>query len=180
MVFNKTDFKGAYIIDIERIEDARGFFARAWCRREFEAHGLNPALVQANMSFNKISGTLRGMHYQAAPHEEAKLVRCTKGAVYDVMIDLRRDSRTYLKWFGLELTAENHRMLYVPEGFAHGYQTLKDGTEVLYHVTEFYTPSAERGIRWDDAAFGIEWPIKSGLVISDKDRNWPDYLPEGG
>ncbi|MGH7930054.1 MAG: dTDP-4-dehydrorhamnose 3,5-epimerase family protein, partial [Candidatus Binatia bacterium] len=130
--------------------------------------------VQANLSFNWKNGTLRGLHYQVAPHEESKLVRCTRGALYDVIVDLRPQSPTYLRWLGVELTADNHRMLYVPEGFAHGYQTLVDATEAFYQVSAFYAPGAERGARYDDPAFGIEWPAEV-IVISDKDAGWPDY-----
>jgi dTDP-4-dehydrorhamnose 3,5-epimerase len=174
MIFNETDLKGGYIIDIEMRQDDRGFFARSWCHKEFEAHGLKSTVVQYNISFNRKSGTLRGMHYQRAPYEEAKLVRCTQGAIYDVMIDLRPKSPTFAQWLGVELTAANHRMVYVPEGFAHGFQTLLDGTEVTYHVTEFYTPDAEAGLRYNDPVFAIRWPIEV-RVISEKDRSWPDF-----
>lgn len=175
MIFHKTELRGAFVIDLEKIEDERGFFARAWCMKEFEAQGLTARTVQCNISFNKTRGTTRGMHYQIAPYEEAKLVRCMAGSIYDVIIDLRSGSETYRRWFGVELTAANRRMLFVPEGFAHGFQTLEDNTEVFYHVSEFYTPKAEQGLRWNDLAFGIEWPMMEGLTISDKDRNWPDY-----
>ncbi len=175
MIFRETELKGAFIIELEKLEDARGFFARAWCQKEFEAHGLTARLVQCNLSFNKKRGTLRGMHYQAAPYEEVKLVRCTRGAVYDVIIDLRPESPTYKQWLGVELTADNYKMLYVPEGFAHGYQTLTDDAEVFYQVSQFYTPASERGVRWDDPAFGIEWPETDTRIISDKDESWPDY-----
>jgi len=177
MIFKEARLKGAFVIEPERIEDYRGFFARAWCKKEFETHGLNPRLVQCNLSFNKNPSTLRGMHYQTAPHEEAKLVRCTKGAVYDVIIDLRSKSPTYLQWIGVELTADNHKMLFVPENFAHGYQTLMDATEVFYQVSEFYSPGSERGVRCDDPVFSIKWPEANHRIISDKDKNWPDYLP---
>lgn len=177
MIFKETSLKGAFIIEPERIRDHRGFFARAWCKKEFEAHGLNPRLVQINLSFNKNRGTLRGMHYQTAPHEEAKLFRCTRGAIYDVIIDLQPESPTYLEWLGVELTADNRKMLYVPENFAQGYQTLTDNTEVFYQVSQFYSPESERGVRWDDPAFGIKWPETDNLMISEKDKNWPDYLP---
>lgn len=176
MIFRETSLKDAFIIEPERIEDDRGFFARAWCKKEFEAHGLNPSLVQINLSFSKKRGTLRGIHYQAVPHEEAKLFRCIWGAIYDVIIDLRPESPTYLKWIGVELTADNRTMLYVPEGFAHGYQTLIDNTEVLYPVSQFYSPESERGVRWNDPTFGIEWAETDNLVMSEKDKNWPDYL----
>lgn len=174
MIFTATKLKGAYIIEIEQLKDNRGFFARSWCQKEFEGQGITSRVVQANVSFNKLKGTLRGMHYQLAPYEETKLVRCTKGAIYDVIIDLRRASPTYAQWIGVKLTAENYRMLYVPEDFAHGFQTLKDGTEVTYQVSQFYTPGSESGIRWNDPAFNIEWPLEV-QVISDKDKNWSDY-----
>jgi dTDP-4-dehydrorhamnose 3,5-epimerase len=177
MTFTETALAGAYVIDLERRTDDRGFFARAWCRREFEEHGLSPELVQCNVAYNKVAGTLRGMHYQREPHAEAKLVRCTRGALYDVIIDLRQDSPTYKQWIGVELNDENRRMLYVPEGFAHGYQTLVDGTEAFYQVSEYYTPEAEAGVRWDDPAFGISWPAAERRIISDKDQAWPDYRP---
>ncbi len=174
MIFKETKLSRAYIIEIERLEDSRGFFARAWCEKEFEAHGLNSRLVQANVSYNKRKGTLRGMHYQVEPDEEAKLVRCTRGAIYDAIIDLRRESPTHRQWIGVELTGENHKMLYVPEGFAHGFTTLRDDTEATYQVSQFYAPGSERGVRFNDPAFGIEWPLDV-QVISDKDANWPDY-----
>lgn len=179
MIFNETELKGACTIEIEKLEDNRGFFARAWCEKEFAAHGLTPVVHQANVSFNIRKGTLRGMHYQIAPYGEAKTVRCTRGRIFDVIIDLRKDSPTYMQWFGVELTADNYKLLYVPENFAHGFQTLENNTEVTYQVSEFYTPGSERGIRWDDPAFKIEWPTEV-QVISDKDCNWPDYIsPEG-
>jgi dTDP-4-dehydrorhamnose 3,5-epimerase len=177
MIFSKTKLRDSFIIEVERLEDDRGFFARGWCKREFESHALVSRLVQANMSLNKKKGTLRGMHYQIAPYEETKLVRCTRGSVYDVIIDLRPDSSTYKDWLAVKLSADNHRMLYVPEGFAHGYLTLEDDTEVFYHVSEFYTPTAERGVRYDDPAFDISWPLKV-QVISDRDKRWPDYSHE--
>jgi dTDP-4-dehydrorhamnose 3,5-epimerase len=176
MIFEETKLKGAFVILIEKREDERGFFARAWCQKEFEAHGLKPRFVQANLAANRKRGTVRGMHYQVAPHREAKLVRCTKGAVYDVIIDLRPDSDTYGRWLGVELSSANHKMLYVPEDFAHGYQTLKDGTEVFYLVSAFYSPAHEKGLRWNDPAFDIKWPKTENLVISQKDQSWPDYL----
>jgi dTDP-4-dehydrorhamnose 3,5-epimerase len=175
MIFTETKLKGAFTIQIEKREDERGFFARAWCRKEFEAHGLTSHLAQANLSFNKEKGTLRGMHYQIVPLQEVKLVRCTRGAIYDVIIDLRSASATRGQWFGAELTAENHQMLYVPEGFAHGFQTLEDGTEVFYQVSQFYSPEHERGVRWNDPLFGVTWPEAENRIISPKDLNWPDY-----
>ena len=176
MIFRETELNGAFLIEPERLEDNRGFFARAWCRKEFMAHGLTGALVQSNISFNKRTGTLRGMHFQTAPYEEAKLVRCTMGAVYDVIIDLRPDSSTFLRWIAAELTAENRKMLYIPENFAHGYQTLADNTEVFYQVSQFYSPGSEQGLRYNDPTFGIKWPMDV-QVISHKDRSWPDYRP---
>lgn len=163
---------GVYVVDLARIEDERGFFARSFCQREFAAHGLNPRLAQSNVSFNRTRGTLRGMHYQIAPHAEAKLVRCTQGAIWDVVIDLRRESPTYRRWVGVELSAETRRALYVPEGFAHGFQTLMDDSEILYLMSEFYDPDSARGVRWDDPAIGIDWPIAKP-VISDRDRSYP-------
>ncbi|MCG7853997.1 MAG: dTDP-4-dehydrorhamnose 3,5-epimerase [Methanosarcinaceae archaeon] len=178
MIFKESHLKGAFVIELEKIEDNRGFFARAWCKREFEAHGLNSRLVQCNLSFNRYRGTIRGMHYQETPYQEAKLVRCTSGAVFDVIIDLRRESPTYLEWIGVELTAENRKMLYVPENFAHGYQTLEENTEVFYQVSQFYSPESERGVRWDDPAIGIEWRVSDNLMISEKDKSRPDYVVE--
>jgi dTDP-4-dehydrorhamnose 3,5-epimerase len=175
MNFIDTAVKDAFIIDIEKKTDDRGFFARTWCKKEFEEHGLQEDLVQANLSFNKRKGTLRGLHYQLSPYAESKLVRCTKGAIYDVIIDLRSHSPTFRHWIGVELTEDNYRMLYVPEGFAHGYQTLQDNSEVVYHVSQCYVPNAELGIRWDDPSFKIEWPITEEWTISSKDQMWPNY-----
>lgn len=175
MKFTETQLTGAFVIEIEKFEDNRGFFARSWCRNEFEAQGLNTRVVQTNISFNRNKGTLRGMHYQKSPYEESKLVRCTRGAIRDVIIDLRPDSVTYKRWISVDLTAENYRMLYVPENFAHGFQTLSDNTEITYQVSQFYTPKAENGIRWNDPVFDIKWPLDA-TVISEKDRNWPDYV----
>jgi dTDP-4-dehydrorhamnose 3,5-epimerase len=174
VIFRETKLKGAYVIEPERFEDERGFFARTWCRKEFENHGLNPALVQCNISFNKKKGTLRGMHYQTAPHAEVKLVRCTLGSIYDVIIDLRQDSETYKDWFGVELNRDNHKMLYIPENFAHGFLTLEDNTEVFYQMSGFYYAECAKGVRWNDPAFSIQWP--AGLsIISDRDRDCPDF-----
>jgi len=170
MIFKETKLKGAYLIEIEPIEDERGFFARSFCEEEFRKHGLDFRIVQCNVSFNKKKGTLRGMHYRVAPHEEAKLVSCIRGAIYDVIIDLRSDSNTYCQWFTVELSAENYKMLYVPEGFAHGFQTLEDNTVVSYQMSEFYHPECARSVRWDDPAFGIEWSLPS-KIISQKDLN---------
>ena len=174
MIFTETELKGAFVLEIKKMEDERGFFGRSWCARELEQHGLNANAAQANVSYNKLKGTLRGMHFQRAPHQETKLVRCTKGAICDVIIDLRPASPTYKKWIGVELTADNYKMLYVPEDFAHGFITLTDDTEVTYQVTQFYTPGAEGGIRWDDPAFNIQWPIAPS-VVSGKDAVWDDF-----
>jgi dTDP-4-dehydrorhamnose 3,5-epimerase len=174
MIFTKTVLNDAMIVDIERKEDDRGFFARSWCRREFEAHGLNPNLAQCNISFNPKKGTLRGMHLQVKPYEEAKIVRCTRGSLCDVIVDLRPDSPTYKKHLSAVLTSENRRMLYVPEGFAHGFLTLEDATEVSYQISEFYRPESQLGFRWDDPAFAIAWPAEVRL-ISDRDRSYPDF-----
>jgi dTDP-4-dehydrorhamnose 3,5-epimerase len=175
VIFSETELRGAFVVDLEPRGDERGFFARAWCAREFRDHGLSPALVQCNISFNPHRGTVRGMHFQRVPHAEAKLVRCTRGALFDVIIDLRPESPTFKRWTGVELTADNRRALFVPEGFAHGYQTLVADTEAFYQVSEFYAPEAEGGVRWDDPAFGIEWPLATEPVLSDKDRNWPRF-----
>jgi dTDP-4-dehydrorhamnose 3,5-epimerase len=175
MIFKKTTIMGAYVVGIEPRGDERGFFARGFCRKEFEAHGLNPNIAQANIGVSRQRGTLRGLHYQVPPHAEAKLVRCTAGAVFDVIVDLRPASASYRKWLGVELAADTRTMLYVPEGCAHGYLTLADDTEIFYLVSQFYSAGAERGLRWNDPAFGIEWPITQALVISDKDRRWPDW-----
>jgi dTDP-4-dehydrorhamnose 3,5-epimerase len=175
MIFSETALPGAYVIDLERIEDERGFFARAWCERELTEHGLETRIAQSNVSFNKHKGTLRGMHFQRPPHQETKLIRCIRGGLFDVIIDLRPDSTGYKRWMGVELTADNRRMLYVPRGFAHGFQTLEDDTEIFYMVSEFYTPEAEGGVRWDDPAFTVEWPLGPPTEISQKDQQWPDF-----
>lgn len=174
MKFIETGLQGAVIVEIEKLQDQRGFFARTWCKREFEKYGLDATLVQANVSYNLRKGTLRGMHYQVEPYGETKLVRCTQGAICDVIIDLRPESPTYRKWVGVELTAENYRMLFVPQMFAHGFQTLVDDSVVTYQVGQFYTSGSERGIRYNDPAFGLRWPVEVS-VISDKDKSWPDF-----
>ena len=174
MIFIETKLQGAFIVEPERLEDERGFFARTWCKREFAAQELDTKLVQCNVSFNKKRGTLRGMHHQVAPHEEAKLVRCTMGAIYDVIIDLRPDSSTFKDWVSIEITAENRKMIYIPEGFSHGFMTLKDNTEVFYQMSEFYDPECARGVRWNDPAFDIAWP-EDVKVISEKDKEYPDF-----
>lgn len=173
MQFIETEVAGVFTIDPERIEDERGFFARTWCREEFESHGLVAALEQGNVSYNRHLGTLRGMYYQIPPHEEAKLMRCTMGAVYDVALDLRRDSPTFGLHAATVLTALNRRMLYVPKGCAHGFLTLEDHTEVAYQMSDPYVPGSGRGVRWDDPAFGIPWP-STVRVIADRDRTYPD------
>jgi dTDP-4-dehydrorhamnose 3,5-epimerase len=173
MLFTETKLSGAFIVDLQRLEDERGFFARAWDPIEFESHGLNPLLVQTNISFNRLRGTLRGMHYQIAPHEEAKLVRCTMGSIWDVIVDLRHGSGSYRQWVAVELSAQNRRMLYVPEGFAHGFQTLVDDTEVFYQMSALYAPDAARGICWDDPALGIDWPPAERRIMSTKDVQYP-------
>jgi dTDP-4-dehydrorhamnose 3,5-epimerase len=172
MRFQESELSGAFILHLEERKDERGFFARTYCARELDQHGLNPRVVQCNMSFNRKAGVVRGMHYQLAPAAEAKLVRCTRGAIYDVIVDMRPDSPTYLQHIGVELSAENRAALYVPEMFAHGFQALWDDTEVLYQVSEFYTPEAERGLRHDDPALGIQWPLPVS-EISAKDAAWP-------
>ncbi len=174
MIFSETKLKGAFVVELAPHYDERGFFSRSWCRNEFIEHGLNPALVQCDISYNKHKGTLRGMHLQLSPFAEAKLVRCTQGSIYDVIIDLREGSPTCLEWLAVELNAENHRALFVPEGFAHGFITLADETEVFYQMSEFYSPECSRGYRWNDPAFGIAWPIPVA-VISEKDASLPDF-----
>jgi dTDP-4-dehydrorhamnose 3,5-epimerase len=174
VIFIDTKLHGAVIIEPERLEDDRGFFARSWCRREFQAHDLNPRFVQSNVSSSRKQGTLRGMHYQARPHEEAKLVRCTSGSIYDAIIDLRPDSPTFKESTGLVLTAQDYKMLYIPEGFAHGFVTLEDNTEVFYQMSEFYSAECARGVRWNDPVFEIAWPL-TPRVMSDRDRDWPNF-----
>lgn len=174
MNFVATCLAGAYIVKPEPLPDERGFFARTWCQREFAEHGLTARLVQCSISFNSRKGTLRGMHYQLEPHAEAKLVRCTQGAIYDVIIDLRPASPTYRQHVGAVLSAANRDALYVPEGFAHGFLTLENESEVLYQMSEFYAPGFGRGVRWDDPAFGIEWPGQV-QVIAERDATYPDF-----
>jgi dTDP-4-dehydrorhamnose 3,5-epimerase len=174
MIFTETKLKGAFIVEIKQLKDERGFFGRSWCRKEMEEHGLNGNVVQANTSLTLNKGTIRGMHYQKHPYEETKLMRCTKGAIYDVIIDLRKDSPTFKQWLGVELTEDNYKMLYVPEKFAHGFITLKDHSEVTYLVTQFYTPGAEAGIRYNDPGFNIQWPVPVE-VVSEKDLSHPDF-----
>lgn len=176
MRFNESPLRGAFLLELERKEDARGYFARTFCTDEFGAHGLNPRIVQSSVSFNRRRGTLRGMHWQDAPKQEAKVIRCTRGAMLDVIVDLRPASPTYLAHLAIELTADNGRMLYVPEGCAHGFQTLADDTEVLYQMSEFFAPECARGARWNDPAFALSWPLPDP-ILNDRDREWPDYTP---
>lgn len=171
MIFSETKLPGAFIIDVNRREDSRGFFARAFCQREFAEHGLEPIIAQANIAFNNRKGTMRGMHFQFPPAEETKLVRCTRGAILDIIVDLRPESPTYLEHVAVELSADNHRAIYVPGRFAHGYQVLEDSTETSYQVGEFYAPGAEGGLMYDDPALGLTWPL-SVTEISEKDRSW--------
>jgi dTDP-4-dehydrorhamnose 3,5-epimerase len=174
VTFRETALKGAFTIDLDRIVDERGFFARSWCVKEFEANGLETRLVQCNVSFNKLRGTLRGMHYQVAPAAEVKIVRCTQGAIHDVIADLRPESPTYKRTFSILLSAENRRMLYIPKYVAHGFLTLTDDAEVLYQMSEYHVPQCARGFRWNDANFEISWPDQV-RVISEKDRGYPDF-----
>ena len=175
IIFRETKLKGAFVIEPQSLSDARGVFARSYSEQEFESHGLNPRIAECNISFSKKRYTIRGMHFQRSPFAQAKLVRCTKGAVYDVIIDLRPDSPTFKQWIGEELTAENRRMLYVPEGFAHGFQTLEDDSEVFYQISNAYNPGSEGGVRWNDPVFGIEWPAMDGITINARDQNYPDF-----
>ena len=174
--FIETNLPGAHVIETERFEDHRGFFARSFSRAEFLEHGLRGEFVEAGVSFNRKQYTVRGMHWQAAPHAQAKLVRCTRGAIYDVMIDLRSESPTYKQWFSQVLTEDNRLMLYIPEGFAHGFQTLEDNSEVFYQLSAGYNPPSERGVRWNDPAFAITWPETERIVINDRDRSFPDVI----
>jgi dTDP-4-dehydrorhamnose 3,5-epimerase len=174
MIFTELELKGAFLVEVKKIEDERGFFGRAWCKNEFIEHGLNANFVQINTSFSKKKGTIRGMHFQVDPYQEAKFIRCTRGRIFDVIIDLRPDSPTFMKWIGNELSADNYRMVYVPGNFAHGFVTLEDNSEVYYPVTEFYTPGAERGLRYNDPAFNIQWPIEI-TTTSAKDVSHKDF-----
>lgn len=177
MKFVETKLNGSFIIDPEWLEDDRGFFARSWCDHEAAIYGLSPKWVQCNISFNRQKGTMRGMHYQAAPFEETKLVRCTSGGIFDVIVDLRRGSATFKEWVGAELTAENRRMMYIPEGFAHGFLTLQERSEIFYQMSTFYVPASSRGVRWNDPSFEIHWPIDVS-VISERDAHYPDFLEQ--
>lgn len=175
MIFTPTQLAGVWLVDQDRRGDERGWFARTWCAEEFARHGLNPKLTQCSASFNHRRGTLRGMHYQAAPHEEAKLVRCVRGAMFDVALDLRAGSPTFHQWVGVKLTPDNGRALYVPEGCAHGFQTLVADTEVLYQISTPWHPESGRGVRWDDPAFGIQWPLAEPCHLSPRDATYPDF-----
>jgi dTDP-4-dehydrorhamnose 3,5-epimerase len=174
MIFTETSLKGSYIIEPERLEDERGFFARTFCRKEFATYGLNPNFVQCNISYNRKKGIIRGMHFQAKPYEEVKIVRVTRGIIYDVILDLRTKAPTFKQWIAIELSEENRKMVYIPEGLAHGFQTLQDETEVFYQMSEFYFPESARGIRWNDPSFKIEWPIQE-QIISTKDSLYSDF-----
>jgi dTDP-4-dehydrorhamnose 3,5-epimerase len=176
VIFTPLSLDGAYVVEGEPRQDERGSYTPTWCAREFGARGLGERVVQTGLSFNRRRGTLRGMHYQVAPHSQAKLVHCIRGAIHDVIIDLRRESPTWCQWTAVPLSASSGAMLYIPEGFAHGFQTLADETEVLYLMSEYYDPGAERGIRWNDPSFAIAWPL-SDLTISVKDRSYPDFRP---
>ena len=175
MKIHESTLSGAYVIEPDRIEDERGFFARSWCQKEFAEFGLNPAITQCNISYNHRRGTLRGMHFQKPPYGETKLVRCTTGAVYDVIIDLRPESASYLRWFGIELSAENRVMLYIPDGFAHGFLTRTDSAELFYQMSNDFVPGSGAGVRWNDPAFEIAWP-EPPVVISDRDNSYPDFI----
>ena len=177
MIFRETAFKGAFVIEPEPKQDERGFIARSWCEEEFSSHGLNSTIAQCTISYNKKRGTMRGMHYQAAPHEEVKLVRCTMGAIFDVIIDLRPDSHTYVRHFTVVLSASNRHMLYIPEGMAHGFQTIEDDSEVFYQMSHKYEGGSARGVRWSDPLFGISWP-PDNRIISERDQQYPDFVPE--
>jgi dTDP-4-dehydrorhamnose 3,5-epimerase len=174
MIFVETKLGGAYLVKLERHEDERGFFALSWSEKEFAAHGLESRLAECNVSFNRKKGTLRGMHYQEAPHGQVKLVRCTRGAIFDVIIDLRSSSPTFKQWVGTELSAENRHALYIPRDFAHGFQTLTDDAEILYQMSDPFVPGSGRGVRWNDEAFGITWPDSDRLVL-ERDNEYPDF-----
>jgi dTDP-4-dehydrorhamnose 3,5-epimerase len=175
IIFRETKLKDAFAIEPEKFDDERGFFARSFSAREFVAHGIEPRLVECNISYNKKRHTIRGMHFQSAPHAQAKLVRCTRGAIFDAVIDLRPDSATFKQWIGEELSEQNRFMLYVPQGFAHGFQTLADDTEVFYQVSDYYAPASASGVRWNDPAFDIHWPATEGVTINERDQTYPDF-----
>jgi dTDP-4-dehydrorhamnose 3,5-epimerase len=175
MIFIETKIKGVYLLEPELLIDERGFFARSFCKEEFQKYGLETGIIQCNISYNKSKGTLRGMHYQAPPFEETKIISCTKGGIYDVVLDLRKNSESYLQWLSAELSDENYKMIYIPKGCAHGFQTLKDDTVVYYYMTEFFHPECARGVRWDDPSFKITWPIGK-ITVSKKDRSYQSFL----
>jgi len=177
MIFARTRLDGAWLIDIERRGDERGFFARTWCRQEFAARGLDTEIAQESLSLSRQHGTVRGLHFQRPPHDETKIVQCTRGAIFDAIVDLRRHSPSYLRWQGFELTAENRQALYIPKGCAHGFQSLTDDVEVFYRISTFFAPEAADGYRYDDAAFGIAWPLPV-TVVSERDRGWPPFNPD--
>jgi len=176
VIFKETKLKGAFIVELEKFADERGFFALSWSRDEFARRGLESRFAECNVSFNHQQGTLRGMHYQAPPHGQVKIVRCTMGSIYDVIIDLRTDSPTFKQWIGVKLTAANRLMLYVPKDFAHGFQTLENETEVFYQMSSPYVSESGRGVRWNDPAFGIEWPEPEKIIINERDKNYPDFV----
>ncbi len=177
MIFTETPLSGAYVIEIRKIGDERGFFGRSWCSKEMEEAGLNGKIAQINTSVSKDKGTLRGLHYQIAPYQECKMIRCTRGAIFDIIVDIRPDSPTFLKWYGVELSEDNHKALYSPEGFAQGFLTLKADTEITYFTTEFYAPGMDRGLRYNDPKIGIELPFEP-IVLSEKDATWPDFTTD--
>lgn len=176
MIFTPLKIDGAFLIELKPIYDERGFFARSYCQQEFADHGIHEQMVQTNMSHNKQRGMLRGLHWLAEPHREAKFVRCIQGSIFDVLVDIRPGSATYKQWFGIELSNSNNKALYIPPGCAHGYQVLADNSDVLYQVSAFYAPEAERGARWNDPAFSIEWPITDQVMLSEKDKRWADFI----
>lgn len=178
MEFQKTLLEGAFLVKVKRLEDERGYFGRVFCEDEFRYHGLEAEIVQANMSTNKLKGTLRGMHYQNEPYQETKFIRCVRGSLFDIIIDLRKNSSTYMQSFGVELSEDNAKALYVPKGFAHGFITLEDNTTALYMVSQRYHPDAESGIRWDDPLFKLDWPIEP-ICVSSKDQGWPNFSKPG-
>lgn len=178
VIFGETPLKGVFVVDLERRQDSRGFFARAWCEQEAAAHGLNTHVAQCNVSFTRAKGSLRGMHFQLPPHQEAKLVRCTMGSIHDTVVDLRADSPTFMQHWSTILSAGNRRALYLPEGIAHGFQSLEDDTEVLYQMSTSYAPEASSGVRWNDVAFGLSWPL-AVTEVSERDRSFPDFRPPG-
>jgi dTDP-4-dehydrorhamnose 3,5-epimerase len=179
VIFNETPLTGAFLLEPEPLIDERGSFMRLWCQREFQQRGLEGRLVQCSVSYNRLAGTLRGMHYQVEPHAEVKIVRCTRGSVFDVIIDLRPESPTFTRHFAIVLSATSRTMLYIPRGFAHGFQTLDDDTEVTYQMSAFYESSAARGVRWNDPAFGIEWPRAHTRIMNERDISYPDFVPAG-